>query len=214
MQILKVALRQASVTKQNVDTLLSRYLLMYCNTPHCTTAESPALLLMGRRLRTKLDLVFPSINKTVASRQEAVMKQSAHRGARVMQTGDNVQYRCYQSGESPWKFGQVSQVLGARYFMVKDGNSEIKRHLDQLVKIPEKSKEPDKQVDNSSQSMDIEVPSSEEERAPKIEVVSDEGVYEDTQIQETPSNEHVKPRYPIRSTRGVCPVRYGNFKVD
>ena len=109
-------------------------------------------------------------------------------------------------------------MLGARYFMVKDGNSEIKRHLDQLLKIPEKSKEPDKQVDNSSQSVDIEVPSSGEERAPKIEVsdeaVCDEVVYEDTQIQETPSNEHVEPRYPICSTRGVRPVRYEDFKVD
>ena len=95
VQILKVTLRQASVRKQNVDTLLSRYLLMYRNTPHCTTGESPSMLLIGRRLRTKLNLVSPSINKTVASRQEAVMKQSAHRVARVIQTGDNVQYRCY-----------------------------------------------------------------------------------------------------------------------
>ena len=110
--------------------------------------------------------MFPSINKTVTTRQEAVMKQSAHHGARVIQTGASVQYRCYQSLESPRKFGQVSQVLGARYFVVKDGNSEIKRHLDQLVKIPEKSKGPYKQVDN----VDIEAHSSGEERTPKIEV--------------------------------------------
>ena len=66
--------------------------------------------------------------------------------------------------------------------------------------------------------MDIEVPSSGKEGAPKIEVpdevVSDEVVYGDTQIQETPSNKHVEPRYPIRSTRAVRPVIYGNFKVD
>ena len=56
----------------------------------------------------------------------------------------NVQYRCYQSSESPWKFGQVSQVLGERNLMIKDGNLEVRRHLDQLVKIPEKAKEVDK----------------------------------------------------------------------
>ena len=74
VQILKVALRQASVTKQNVDTLLARYLMLCRNTPHCTTGESLAMLLMGRRLRTKLDLVFPSVSKTVAIKQEAIMK--------------------------------------------------------------------------------------------------------------------------------------------
>jgi transposase InsO family protein len=167
VQILKVALRQAAVTKQNVDILLARYLMMYRNTPHCTTGESPAMLLMGRRLRTKLDLVFPSINKTVAVRQEAMMKQSAHRGARLIQAGDKVQYRNFQSHESPWKFGEVSEVLGARHYIVKDGNVEMKRHLDQIIKIPEKTVHQDKQASQSVPSDTCA--SAGEERSPEID---------------------------------------------
>ena len=175
------------VTKQNVDTLLACYLTMYRNTPHCITGESPAMLFMRKHLRTKLDLVFPSVSKAVAIKQEAMMKQSAHLGARVIQARDNVQYRCYQSSESPWKFGQVSQVSGTRHFIVKDGNLEMRRHLDQLVNIPEKAKEVDKQVDHLSRSRHVRVPSnSGNDRAPENEVF-DEVVYEDVQIQEASS---------------------------
>ena len=57
-----------------------------------------------------------------------------------------MQYRCYHSRGSPWKFGEVSQVLGARNSMVKDGNLKVKRHLDKLVKILEKAKEINRQI--------------------------------------------------------------------
>ena len=49
VQILKTALKQAHLTGTNVDTVLARYLLRYRNTPHSTTGESPAMLLMGKK---------------------------------------------------------------------------------------------------------------------------------------------------------------------
>ncbi|KAL1446533.1 hypothetical protein MTO96_028799 [Rhipicephalus appendiculatus] len=47
--------------------------------PHATTGEAPAMLLVGRRLRTRLDLVRPSIEEHVARRQ---FQQPRHRGSR------------------------------------------------------------------------------------------------------------------------------------
>ena len=148
------------------------------NTLHCTGGESPAILLMGRRLRIKLDIVLPSGNKTVATKQEAMMKQSVHHCARVMQRGGNVQYRCYHSRGSPWKFGEVSQVLGARNSMVKDGNLKVKRHLDKLVKILEKAKE-NKQADHSCQSLHQRVPSNSGNKGASKREASDDVVHEE-----------------------------------
>ena len=51
VQILKSAIRQAQLTNTDVATVLAKYLLVYRNTPHSTTGESPSMLLMGRRLQ-------------------------------------------------------------------------------------------------------------------------------------------------------------------
>jgi len=60
VQILKTAIKQAELSNEDVDSYIQRYLLRYRITPHSTTGESPSTLLMGRRLRTRLDLVLPS----------------------------------------------------------------------------------------------------------------------------------------------------------
>jgi len=61
VQILKSAIRQAQLTNTDVATVLAKYLLVYRNTPHSTTGESPSMLLMGRRRRTRFDLLTPSV---------------------------------------------------------------------------------------------------------------------------------------------------------
>ena len=43
----------------NVQEKLDRFLLCYRNTPHTATGESPAKMLKGYTLRTKLDLLKP-----------------------------------------------------------------------------------------------------------------------------------------------------------
>ena len=56
VQILKSALRQALITNADVTAVIANYLLVYRTTPHSTTGEPPSMLLMGRRLCTRLDL--------------------------------------------------------------------------------------------------------------------------------------------------------------
>ena len=63
---------QQSLKKVCDGSLKSRIatvLCLYCITPQSTTGVSPAELLMGRRLRTRLDLLQPSIQKRVESQQ-------------------------------------------------------------------------------------------------------------------------------------------------
>ena len=48
VQILKSAIKQAVLSKSNMDAVISRFLLTYRTTPHSTTGEAPSVLLMGR----------------------------------------------------------------------------------------------------------------------------------------------------------------------
>lgn len=63
VQVVKTGLK-----KQNVGDIyshLAKILFLYCNTPHSTTGVSPAELLVGRRLRSKLDLTQPDMLTSV-----------------------------------------------------------------------------------------------------------------------------------------------------
>ena len=54
----------------SVQERLSKYLFKYRITPHTTTGISPAEMLMGRRPRSKLDLLYPTIPSKVERQQE------------------------------------------------------------------------------------------------------------------------------------------------
>ena len=52
-----------------VEEKLSRFLHKYRITPHSTTGISPAELLMGRRLCSRLDLLYPDVTDRVEGKQ-------------------------------------------------------------------------------------------------------------------------------------------------
>ena len=67
VQVFKQAMRKTE--SGDLKTKLARFLLHYRTTPHATTGVTPAELLMGRRLRTLLDLMRPNISAKVESKQ-------------------------------------------------------------------------------------------------------------------------------------------------
>ena len=69
VQILKSAMVQARFAKQGVNVVIARNLLKYRNTPHATTGEAPSVLLVGRKLRTRLDLILLSLQEHVKQKQ-------------------------------------------------------------------------------------------------------------------------------------------------
>ena len=62
VQTFKQALCAMFESSKSVKEKLAKFLIAYRNTPHSTTGESPAQLLLGRSKRTRLDLVKPSLN--------------------------------------------------------------------------------------------------------------------------------------------------------
>ena len=54
-----------------VQRRLDAFLLQYRNAPHSTTQEAPAMLFLHRKLRTRLDLLKPSVAAVVDQAQDA-----------------------------------------------------------------------------------------------------------------------------------------------
>ena len=134
VQILKSAIKQAQLTNKDVSGVISKYLLVYRNTPHSTTGEDPSLLLMGRRLRTRLDLLLPSVEKHVEARQySSMVNRTATRGLRRFHAGDTILARNYGRGET-WIPGVVSEVLGSQHYMVEVFGNLWKGHVDLLLR--------------------------------------------------------------------------------
>ena len=119
-----------------MSAVIAKYLLVYRNTPHSITGEAPSLLLMGRRLRTRLDLLIPSVEKHVEAHQDSSMLNCiAKRGLRQFHAGDTVLARNY-GREEKWIPGVVTEVLGSRHYMVEVFRNLWKRHVDQLLRQP------------------------------------------------------------------------------
>ena len=67
VQTFKQALRSMHQSSKPVKEKLAKFLIAYRNTPHSTTSVSPAQLLLGRPLRTRLDLVKPNLNRKMVN---------------------------------------------------------------------------------------------------------------------------------------------------
>ena len=139
VQILKSAIKQAHLTNADVDTVIANHLLVYRTTPHSTTGEPPSLLLMGRRLLNRLDLLTPSLGTHVEARQYSTMvSRTAHRGLRKFNAGDSVLARNFERG-GKWVRGVVTVdvvLLGSRHYIVRVAGNLWKRHIDQLLRHP------------------------------------------------------------------------------
>ena len=59
--------------KDSLETRVSRYLFTYRITPHTVTGISSAEMLMGRRLRSALDLIKPDIGRKFEESRESMM---------------------------------------------------------------------------------------------------------------------------------------------
>ena len=61
VQTFKQALRAALTKEKTISRKLTNFLLAYRTTPHTPDGEAPAVLLMGRNLRTRLHIRKPNI---------------------------------------------------------------------------------------------------------------------------------------------------------
>lgn len=131
VRTLKKVIKKAIAENKNIELTLNNFLLHYRNTEHCSTGESPAILLMGRRLRTRLDALKPDREGKVRESQQRQVRGKGGE-SREVGVGDDVWYRQYLKAEK-WQPGSVIKSTGTNDYKILDDKGNVHhRHLDQL----------------------------------------------------------------------------------
>ncbi|KAK3748327.1 hypothetical protein QZH41_005512, partial [Actinostola sp. cb2023] len=131
VQTIKEGLKKMS--GETMETKLQRVLFNYRITPHSTTEKSPAEMLMGRKLRCRLDLLHPNLQGKIHVKQMK-MKQlhDQHAKLREFSTGDPVYMKNFGPGPH-WIPAVVQEVTGPLSYTVLLGDGRIqRRHVDHL----------------------------------------------------------------------------------
>nr|XP_023027029.1 uncharacterized protein LOC111515028 [Leptinotarsa decemlineata] len=139
------------ISKQSQITELDLYnfLVLYRNTEHCSTGESPARLMLGRALRTRLDLIKP-INipvrkpKPMSTIKDNIIKsqnrQKRNYRGKIrdrLEIGQKVLVKDYRRVKPEWTSGIVIRRLGKNIVKVRipNTNLEWKRHINQILPV-------------------------------------------------------------------------------
>ncbi|XP_029158172.1 uncharacterized protein K02A2.6-like [Nylanderia fulva] len=141
VQTLKKSLRKLNISNGNIKTNLQKFLFQYRVTPHAELDKSPAEAMYNRKLRSRLDLMFPKTNKEIEMENIIVVRN--------FKEGERVAVREYLNKNVKWRFGRVLAKLGKLHYSVKLDNGKIwKRHSDQIRKIGEKISAPIDEANN------------------------------------------------------------------
>ena len=100
------------MSEGSVQDKISHFLFSYRIMPQTTTGTSPAELLLGRALRSRLHLLKPNLSQNVENKQE--QQKLAHDKRAVERTfvdGEKVFARNYSSVGKKWLPGKVIRVV-------------------------------------------------------------------------------------------------------
>ena len=131
VQIVKRGLKK--ITQGSMRSRLAKTLFTYRLTPQTTTGISPGELLLGRRPRSRLDLLKPHTAERVERSQIKQKEQHDSKSReRKLNVGDNVFVKNYHHGDK-WLPGVIQKKTGPVSFVVKLTDGRVRRcHQDQL----------------------------------------------------------------------------------
>lgn len=140
VQIFKEGIKQC--TTGSLETRVNRFLFHYRTTPHTTTGVTSAELLMGRHLRTHLDLMHPDLMTDVEKKQERQTQDRNKRSQdREVQPRESVFVKDLPAGSS-WIPGMVIEKRGPRSYLIElMTGCVVCRHIDHIRSRAEYSDE-------------------------------------------------------------------------
>ena len=179
-------------------------MLKYHITPHTTTGQSPAEMLMGRKLRSRLDLVKPDLeHKVHTKQQEQKSNHDKKTKAREFYIGDAVYARNFARG-AKWLSGQIVGKQSSILYEIEMLDGRVwRRHTDHL--IYRSGSNVDDQVEKTSTDTPIIHPQD-------VVVPEGEGINVEQEIDvEQPVAQIQQPQQNVRrSHREIKPPnRYG-----
>ncbi|XP_062403781.1 uncharacterized protein K02A2.6-like [Sardina pilchardus] len=133
VQTFKQSMKAMASTKMSISEKLANFLLSYRNTDHSTTGQAPAVLFMGRSLRSRLDLLKPDLHRDMSKRLSGQMKKQSP-PLRTFEVGQSVLARDYRQGKQRWESGEIVSKTGPLTYTVEVSPGLIWRtHVDQLL---------------------------------------------------------------------------------
>ena len=117
---------KAAQTKDDLSLRIARFLLAYRNAPHAVTGEAPADLMLGRKLRSRLEMIRPDLRKKVEDNIKPPSKNSET--LRMIRMSWYVITCLVQSG-----YMEQYSVKVVTSYDVLVGSKIWKRHTDQIV---------------------------------------------------------------------------------
>jgi len=100
------------------------FLLLYRNTPHSATHQSPAKLLLGHNTKTQFDALIPDTKDVVSNNQTAQIKRYGKRQHDIVM-GDSVAVRDYRDNDRKWAMGTVTSNIGKNVFKVETEEGDV-----------------------------------------------------------------------------------------
>ena len=202
----------------SIKDTVSRYLLQQHITPHTTTGQTPAELMMQRRLRSRLQLIKPDLNATVRKKQRSQkLTFDKKTKSQFFTVDETVHCKNHSTQGDNWLEGTVVARSGPVSYMVElyDGRI-VRRHASQLLKR-------DKQcVKTPMQDLNAEVSDEPPETPPyhsDTDVPNETTIHSPQPEAHSPGTETAPPDPPpstpvyrrsSRSTKGIPPVRFGD----
>ncbi|KAJ8705754.1 hypothetical protein PYW08_012800 [Mythimna loreyi] len=134
VKTVKKVIKKAASEGENIERAINNFLLVYRNSTHTSTQREPAVALLGRRLRMRLDLLRGSTGDAVEAAQIRQVER-AQGTNREVQPGERVLFRDYSRNNPKWVEGEVSERTGAVTYKVKSDQGEYRKHIDQIMPL-------------------------------------------------------------------------------
>ncbi|CAL9690514.1 unnamed protein product [Knipowitschia caucasica] len=136
VQTFKKSLKAMANEDISLQHKVDNFLLVYRNSVHATTNQTPAMLFMNRRLRSCIDLLKPNLRREVQNKQFSTLSTDT---ARSFDVGQPVLARDYRKDK--WTPGKILTRSGPLTYKVDVGEHTWRRHVDQLVNAQPKTTE-------------------------------------------------------------------------
>ena len=120
-------------TEQQLQDGVINFLARYRAMPHTVTGQTPSELLNGRRIRTRLDLLYPSFDQLQKAKARQEDNYNAGTKTRQYKMGDPVWARNFR-GRERWMAGTIKKKIGNVMYkvVIEDKDMIWRRHTNQL----------------------------------------------------------------------------------
>ncbi|XP_072143387.1 uncharacterized protein [Dermacentor andersoni] len=132
MQIIKDKLKKSQTG--DFGTQIARIIFHYRTTPHDVTGRAPFELLLGRMVKTPLDVLHPDLRSTVLLKQlkQKLAADQGYSPGPLPESGAPVCARKFRTGP-PWSAGQVVSPASASSLLVRMPDGDMwHRHADHV----------------------------------------------------------------------------------